>query len=279
MSEPALTDSDSSSEEWYEEEWEEVELWTENINEDDFLEKKELIPIASIPREVFKAMTNNEIVDYISKQGKEPFTLFYKPLLVDQACEIQQENIKGVFASFQLRRKEELYASAKAIAMVEEKENQRYRWIQTISKMPPALPLPVIQCLLKYVLLLNDPQTINNIRRLSREFKIVIESENYTRIIHYQNKQRRFYEALSAYNLVVGNHYTVFVDGVGYIYDEDKLNILHKKLNQIDLHIAHKFNQYSGYRNKDVALKRFLTYCTREIEASGENILAAIKTL
>lgn len=288
MSNNSPLDSEESPEEWYEEEleeegWEEVEpyiscVWKEE-SQKDFKEKQKIVSRSIIPHEVFAAMPTNEVVEYILDQGEEPRSFYYKPFLVEQAIEIQQGNLNGVFALFQLQREEELHISTKEIAMVEERETQRYLWMKRISKTPPALPFPVIECLLKYVLLLNDPKTINNVRRVSREVKIVLESEPYISIIRQQMKHRKFNESLSLYNLILGHSYVPFFNGVGYMHDDDKLNVLHKKLSKIDLQIAHKFACFHRCMNKSLALKLFHEYCVQNMDTLEKCILDGIKPL
>jgi len=284
MSNNSPLESEESSEEWYEEGWEEVELyiacvWSEEISQKDFEEKHKLVSRSIIPREVFAAMHINEIIEYILDQGEEPRSLFYKPFLVEQAIEIQQGNLNGVFALFQLQREDELYISVKEIAMVEERETQRYLWRKRISKTPPALPFPVIECLLKHVLLLNDPRTINNVRRVSREIKIVLESEPYISIIRQQMKHRKFNDSLFLYNLSLGPSYISPFNGVAGRDDDAKLNILHEKLSKIDLQIAHKFACFHRCRNKSLALKLFHEYCVQNMDTLEKCILNSIKTL
>jgi len=283
------SENSEDSEEWYEDEDEDEDedeepyincVWKEELSQEEFKEKQKIVSRSIIPDEVFTAMSTNEIVDYILEKGEEPRSFHYKPFLVKQAIQIQQDNLDGVFALFQLQREKELYISTKEIAMVEEREKQRSLWMKRILKTPPALPFPVIECLLKHVLLLNDLKTVNNIRRVSREIKVVIESEPYISIIRQQSKQRKFNESLSLYNSTFSHLCISPFNRITWRNHKSKLKALHMKLSKIDLQIAHKF-MCCFHRHKNIYLgcKRFQEYCVQNRNRLEKCVLDDIKTL
>jgi len=252
-----------------------VEKSSEDVNL-----KKEIISTSSIPREVFEAMNITELIGYILEKDEIPITFDFKELLIEQAVRIENKNIEALFASFQIQYKDEVQTSSKEIALVEERERLRRMWLRNISKMPSVLPRLVIQCLIKHVIILNDPKTINNTRRISREFKSTIESKPFVNIITLQNWHRKYSKALELYTIFFGDMYTVFFNDIEFIYDQ-RIKKLEEKLEIVDKKISneYRFYVYHCRTYKGVALKRFYTHCSKKIESINQDINDILETL
>lgn len=233
-----------------------------------------------IPRDVFETMNHVELREYILSQGQDPGKLWsQKQDLIDQAFAIQPALIEAEIAHFQVKQTAEINGMSQKIARVVEREKMHEKWIQRISTFEVRVPRLVVERLLKYVILLNDPKTINRARCINRHFKCVIESKPYVEAIRTQNKIRAFKNVLQEFDLYFGEGvYVTFVEGVGCIVDPDKVKLHEEWIlkNHKSLYdICHRYTKSNGR----MGLKAFRTYCADQHEMVCKRFKTQIETL
>ncbi len=276
-------DGTSSSEgDWedWESDWSSEELF---LPEDVLKEAEDTHILASedwIPRDVFETMNHVELREYILSQGQDPGKLWsQKQELMDQAFAIQPSLLEAEFAHFQVKQTAEINGMSQKIAKVVEREKMHEKWIQRISTFEVRVPRLVVECLLKYVLLLNDPKTINRTRCINRHFKCVIESKPYVKAIRTQNKIRTFRNVLQEFDLYFGETvYVTYVTGVGVIVDPDKVESYGVWLRKHHTRLYNVFDRYTK-NNVKMGLKAFRKRCVDQYEKVCKRFKMQIETL
>lgn len=234
--------SDLSSEEFPEDLWSDDEnLFLDEGSHINIPEESShvlsLFEESCIPKDVFMNMEKDELIQYIFQQGETPTYPHDKYILVDQAYNCQKFTIQNELALFQLQRYQELESTVKSIAMVEDRERMRTRWYRTISKLPVDVTRTVVVHIVKHVILLNDVETINNVRRVTRDFKSVMDSTASIEAIHVQNRKRNFEKVIQKYDDYFGDDSYFFIN-------YRTINLYQNWLKDLDFKIYNKFLDY-----------------------------------
>nr|QBK91778.1 MAG: hypothetical protein LCPAC304_01160 [Pithovirus LCPAC304] len=188
-------------------------------------------------------------------------------------------DMKEQLEYFQHQQSAEINFMSQAIAQVMEREKMREKWIQRISTFEVRVPRPVVRCMLKHIILQNNPKTINRARCINRHFKCEIESEPYVEAIRSQNKIRAFQNVLQEFDLYFGETvYVTYITGVGVIVDPDKVESYKEWLLKNPARLSSVFHRYTMF-NVKMGLKGFRKYCLDQYEMVCKRFKTQIETL
>lgn len=274
------------------EEWSDDENWLKEFEEEDSFfvaeyedikheDTKELVDLNFIPLEVFEAMSRDELKEYIFYNGIDidPSLTHKRSVLIHCAFTHQPTSIEAELAYFQSQRADELDFTSKAIAQIDEKEKSRALWERRISAMPAGVPRLVIENIVKYVILMNHPKTVNSVRRVSRSFKATIEQDKFVKAFHFQNLQRKYTKILDEFNIYFGYQvYMPFFHGMGYIPDPGKIYLYKTWLEKLDPNIRKQFSSsirihvYQGLTRFKANTERQLKFYMLEVDRQIKNL-------
>jgi hypothetical protein len=123
----------------------------------------------------------------------------------DQDLPCQDSELSWSLLEFQLEREWPLeeHIRLQALKECQQRLSKAYDGIR--ASLPPAMPRPVIEGIVKWVLIGGDIKTINNVRRISHEFRAVIEEPRHLRILQTSNEIRRLERAKKDYQFNFSN--------------------------------------------------------------------------
>lgn len=226
-------------------------------------DKHTLVEKALIPKYVFDAMDVEELVGYIIEGGVVPYETDDKMVLAEQAYQSQPKNLCNELAQFQLDMMDDIQRKVTDVAKVQNRERMRWMWNLKISKLEVRVPRPVVECIIKHVILSGDKDTINNARRINRDFKCVFDSELCVNAIKTLFKIKSYEATLDEYNIYYGDGvYTTHIEGIGLIPDPHYVSLLGNKIRKIDERIYLDYRQtIESSHDVETSLKHFKFLC------------------